>query len=197
MPLAPPVTMAVRPASLAMGSSLFVQAPHELVDADHQHIELLGHAYFFGASFAMNAANAASCCLIKPRVVSSLSSPVFSSNLDATLPMKTSGLLSVNASRKTMLRRMSYWTRPPPRGPGDADNSATGLPANGWLGSRETQSIAFLRPPGMPKLYSGVQKITPSAPRMASASVFTGAGKPVEFLKFAVVWGRITKDRGG
>ena len=33
----------------------------------------------------------------------------------------------------------------------------------------------------MLKLYSGVQKITPSAARMASASVLTGAGKPVEF----------------
>ena len=32
MPLAPPVTMAVRPASLAMRSGLCVEAPYELVE---------------------------------------------------------------------------------------------------------------------------------------------------------------------
>jgi hypothetical protein len=60
------------------------------------------------------------------------------------------------------------------------------LPAKGWLGSRETQSMAFFSPPGMEKLYSGVQKITPSAARMASASALTGAGKPVEFCMSAL-----------
>src|SRR5712672_2772389 len=57
--------------------------------------------------------------------------------------------------------------------------SAIGLPAKGWLGSRETQSMAFLRPPGIEKLYSGVTMITPSAARMASASAVTGPGNPV------------------
>ena len=79
----------------------------------------------------MKLANAASCCLMKPRVASSLISPVFSSNLDAQPPMKISGLLSVNASRNTIDLRMSYWTRPPPNGPGDTDCSAIGLPAKG------------------------------------------------------------------
>jgi hypothetical protein len=37
----------------------------------------------FPATRGMKAANDASCCLMKPRVASSLSSPVFSSNLDA------------------------------------------------------------------------------------------------------------------
>src|SRR5215831_15210495 len=135
----------------------------------------------FAATRAMKVANAASCCLMRPRAASSLSSPVFSSNLDAQLPTKISGLLSVKASRNNIDLRRSYCTRAPPTGPGETDCSATGLPANGWFASRDTQSIAFLRPPGMLKLYSGVQKITPSAARMASASVLTGAGKPVEF----------------
>src|SRR6266566_3172586 len=47
----------------------------------------------------MKVANDASCCLMKPRVASSLSSPVFSSSFAAQLPMKISGLLSVKASR--------------------------------------------------------------------------------------------------
>jgi hypothetical protein len=63
---------------------------------------------------------------------------------------------------------------------------ATALPANGWLGRRETQSIAFLSPPGSEKLYSGVQKMTPSAARIASARTFTGAGNPVEFWTSAL-----------
>ena len=95
--------------------------------------------------------------------------------------MKISGLLSVKASRNIIALRKSYCTRAPPTGPGEADCSATGLPANGWFCKRDTQSIAFLRPPGMLKLYSGVQKITPSAARIASASAVTGCGKPVEF----------------
>ena len=78
-----------------------------------------------------------------------------------------------------MARRRSYCTRAPPSGPGDADWSAIGLPANGWFGSRETQSMAFLSPPGIEKLYSGVTMITPSAARMASASALTAAGKPL------------------
>src|SRR5262249_49546773 len=66
-----------------------------------------GHeGYPFGATRAMKVAKAASCCLMKPRVASSLSSPVFSSNLAAQLPMKISGLLSVKASRNIIdLRR--------------------------------------------------------------------------------------------
>jgi hypothetical protein len=90
-------------------------------------------------------------------------------------------LVEREGSRNAIALRRSYCTRAPPTGPGDADCSATGLPAKGWLGSRETQSMAFFSPPGMEKLYSGVQKITPSAARMASASKLTGAGKPVEF----------------
>src|SRR6516162_9970417 len=101
--------------------------------------------YALTATRAMNVANAASCCLMKLRVVSSLISPVFSSSFEAQLPMKISGLLSTKASRNTIARRRSYCTRPPPNGPGEADCSATGLPANGWFCSRETQSMAFLR----------------------------------------------------
>ena len=97
--------------------------------------------------------------------------------LAAHPPMKISGLLSVRASRKTIMRRKSYWTRPPPSGPGEADWIAIGFPAKGWFGRRDTQSMAFLSPPGREKLYSGVQKITPSAARIASAKALTGAGK--------------------
>ena len=95
-------------------------------------------------------------------------------------------LLSVKASRNVIALRRSYCTRAPPTGPGEADCSATGLPAKGWLGSRDTQSMAFFNPPGMEKLYSGVQKITPSAARMASASTLTDAGKPVEVCMSAL-----------
>src|ERR671936_1024397 len=163
--------------------------------ADHEHVELPAAHHGFppkvpyqllAATRAMKAANAANCCLIKPRVASSLSSPVFSSNLDAQLPMKISGLFSVKASRNIMHLRRSYCTRAPPTGPGETDCSATGLPAKGWFCSRDTQSIAFLSAPGILKLYSGVQKITPSAARIASASVLTGAGKPVEFWMSAL-----------
>src|SRR6516162_6464496 len=104
----------------------------------------------------MKVANDASCCLMRPRVVSSLSSPVFSSNFAAQLPMKISGLLSAKASRNIIDLRRSYCTRAPPTGPGETDCSATGLPAKGWFASRDTQSIAFFRPPGMLKLYIGV-----------------------------------------
>src|SRR5215510_1648862 len=171
--------------------------------ADHEHIELsVSHVssprrrrapicrnkngQAFGATRAMKVAKDANCCLMKPRVVSSLSSPLFSSNLAAQLPMKISGLFSTKASRNAIALRMSYCTRAPPTGPGDADCNATALPAKGWFGSRDTQSSAFLRPPGIVKLYSGVQKTTPSAARMASASTFTGAGNPVEFWMSAL-----------
>src|SRR5712691_4877540 len=158
--------------------------------ADHQHVELISHdqlpSQLFGATRAMKVANAASCFLMKPRVASSLSSPVFSSNFEPQLPTKISGLLSTKASRNAIALRMSYCTRAPPTGPGEADCSATALPANGWFCRRDTQSMAFFRPPGMVKLYSGVQKITPSAARMASASAFTGAGKPVELWMSAL-----------
>src|SRR6516162_1224350 len=46
---------------------------------------------------------------------------------------------------------------------------------------RDTQSIAFLRSPGIDQLYSGDTMTSPSAPRMASAQAFTSAGKPVVF----------------
>jgi hypothetical protein len=39
--------------------------------------------------------------------------------------------------------------------------------------------MAFFRPPGIDQLYSGETMIRPSAPRMASAQVFTSAGNPV------------------
>ena len=46
--------------------------------------------------------------------------------------------------------------------------------------------MAFLSGPGIPKLYSAVTKITPSAALMASASVLTAAGNPVEFWMSAL-----------
>ena len=69
--------------------------------------------------------------------------------------------------------------RDPPRMPPAADCSATGLSLNGWSFMRDTQSMAFFRPPGIDQLYSGETMIRPSALRMASAQAFTSAGKPV------------------
>ena len=57
---------------------------------------------------SMNFAKASNCCLMKLRVVSSVSSPVLSSNLDAQLPMKISGWFRVKASRNNIMRRKSY-----------------------------------------------------------------------------------------
>jgi hypothetical protein len=56
----------------------------------------------------MNLAKASSCCLRKVRVGSSFSSPVLSSNLEAQLPIKISGLFRVSASRNTIILRKSY-----------------------------------------------------------------------------------------
>src|SRR5258708_22811491 len=100
--------------------------------------------------------------------------------------MKICGLLSTKVQGNDIVLGMLYCGGEPWAGPGAADCSATGLPANGWFCRRETQSMAFFSPPGMVKLYSGVQKITPSAARIASASAFTGAGKPVEFWMSAL-----------
>ena len=71
--------------------------------------------------------------------------------------------------------------REPPRTPPAADCSATGLSLNGCSFMRDTQSIAFFRPPGIDQLYSGDTMISPSALRIASAQAFTSVGKPVEF----------------
>src|SRR5262245_41437834 len=57
---------------------------------------------------SIKVANASSCCLTKPRVASSLISPVFSSKRDAQLPTKISGLFMVKASRNTIILRRSY-----------------------------------------------------------------------------------------
>ncbi len=51
---------------------------------------------------------------------------------------------------------------------------------------RDTQSIAFFRPPGIDQLYSGDTMMTASALRMASAQATTSAGKPVEFWMSAL-----------
>ena len=62
--------------------------------------------------------------------------------------------------------------------PPAADCSATGLSLNGCSFMRDTQSIAFLSPPGIDQLYSGDTTMTPSALRMASAQALASAGKP-------------------
>src|SRR5262249_44559507 len=145
----------------------------------------------------MKVANDASCCLMRPRVVSSLSSPVFSSNFAAQLPMKISGLLRVKASRNIIDLRRSYCTRAPPTGPGETDCSATGLPAKGWFASRDTQSMAFLRPPGTLKLYSGVQKITPSRAGVGSGGRVDRGRKAGRVLDSGVVKRKVGKGGGG
>src|SRR6516225_9951035 len=87
--------------------------------------------YFFPPCCTMNLAKATSCCLMKPIACSSLIWPVFSSIFCDTVPMKISGLFIVSASRKIMLRRMSYCMRPPPRMPAEAEINAIGLSAKG------------------------------------------------------------------
>jgi hypothetical protein len=120
----------------------------------------------------MKAANDASCYLMKPRVASSLSSPVFSSNLDAQLPMKIFGLLRVKASRNssTCANRIAC-ARPRPA----LEKLIAALPACQRRAGSAAATPTF-RPPGMLKLYSGVQKIIPSAAWTPSASVLTGEG---------------------
>src|SRR5262249_13404312 len=57
---------------------------------------------------SMKVAKASSCCLTRPRVVSSLISPVLSSRREAQVPTKISGLFMVKASRNTIILRRSY-----------------------------------------------------------------------------------------
>ncbi len=68
--------------------------------------------------------------------------------------------------------------REAPSGPPDADCNATGLSLKGISFMRDTQSIAFLSPPGIVQLYSGETMTTPSAARIASAQAITSAGSP-------------------
>ena len=63
--------------------------------------------------------------------------------------------------------------------PPAADWNATGLSLNGCSFMRDTQSMAFFKPPGIDQLYSGETMISASAPRMASAHALTSAGKPL------------------
>ena len=52
---------------------------------------------------------------------------------------------------------------------------------------RETQSMAFLRPPGMEKLYSGVAMMTPSATRIRPMKSRADGGMPLVILVVAIV----------
>jgi hypothetical protein len=76
--------------------------------------------------------------------------------------------------------------REAPSGPVEADCSATGLSLKGISFIRDTQSIAFLSPPGMLQLYSGETIMTPSAARIVSAQVITSAGSPDFSLRSAL-----------
>src|SRR5215467_1641489 len=87
--------------------------------------------------------------------------------------------------------------REPPRMPPAADCSATGLSLNGCSFMRDTQSIAFFRPPGIDQLYSGDTMISPSALRMASTQAFTSAGKPVEFWMSKLYSGKVSNGGAG
>ena len=75
----------------------------------------------------------------------------------------------------------AFWLRMVPNPPGDAPISATGRPPNTRrmsLAGRDSQSIAFLKTPGIELLYSGVTRSRPSAAAIASFSATTGAGMP-------------------
>ena len=65
----------------------------------------------------------------------------------------------------SMLRRLCCPTAVPIV-PGDAPITADGLRANEFVPARRlAQSIAFFRPPGIERLYSGVTKSTASTRR--------------------------------
>src|SRR5262245_47525254 len=82
--------------------------------------------------------------------------------------------------------------RAPPRGPCEQDWIATGLPSKGCSFMRETQSIAFFRPPGIDQLYSGVTNSTPSAARTAVAMSSAGPGKPEASWMSALYSGNVS-----
>ena len=56
------------------------------------------------------------------------------------------------------------------------DCSTTGLSLNGCSFMRETQSMAFFKPPGIDQLYSGETMTMASALRISSAQALTSAG---------------------
>src|SRR3954468_5736879 len=69
------------------------------------------------------------------------------------------------------------WAIAVPIAPGEVPMIADGLRANEFLPhGRLAQSIAFLRTPGMERLYSGVTKRTASTLAIASLSARAGAG---------------------
>ena len=66
--------------------------------------------------------------------------------------------------------------------PGEAPITADGLRANEFFPrGRLAQSIAFLRPPGIDRLYSGVMNNTASTPAMASFSSFADGGNAASY----------------
>src|SRR5437868_6401384 len=65
-----------------------------------------------------------------------------------------------------------------PIAPGEVPITAEGFRENEFLPyGRLAQSIAFLSPPGIERLYSGVTNNTASAAAIASLNAFAGGGK--------------------
>src|SRR4051794_10210235 len=74
--------------------------------------------------------------------------------------------------------RASAWAQTAPKRPVEAPITSAGLLRSGLLASgRLAQSSAFLSPPGMDELYSGVAITTASAASMASRSPVTACGR--------------------
>src|SRR6188472_3424593 len=99
---------------------------------------------------------------------------------------KISGLPNMMASIDTSAWRKWYCMREAPSGPVEADCSATGLFVKGTSFMRDTQSIAFFRPPGIDQLYSGETMMTPSELRISDAQVLTSGGSPEASLRSAL-----------
>src|SRR4051794_27634768 len=74
--------------------------------------------------------------------------------------------------------RASAWAQTAPKRPVEAPITSAGLLRRGLLAmGRLAQSSAFLSPPGMEELYSGVAIRTASAAAMASSSPVTACGR--------------------
>src|SRR6185503_18894412 len=154
MPLAPPVTMAVRPDNLPMLLSLRTEAADEV---------------FKPRKLLLDQVDGGLILELERLLVEFLRGKR-DENLGAA---EQDGV-----DRGERLPQMILHA-------GSTQDSAGGglqrdrLSLNGWSFMRDTQSMAFFRPPGIDQLYSGETTITPSALRIASAHACPSAGKPV------------------
>src|SRR6056297_3609392 len=90
----------------------------------------------------------------------------------------TSGLAMISTSWQCSVWRNPSCTRAPPKRPGETLQIVVGFRALGLGFTREIQSMAFFRPPGMDQLYSGVTIKIASTPLTAATNAVTLSGMP-------------------